>query len=658
MKSKSKSQIELEAVDFKWLSNQIKQLTDEKINIKVSKWAEKRYLPDELTGHPGFWDNDYAPYLVEPMDRLSVGDPARKIAIMKAAQIGATTGILENSLGYTVDHDPCGFMFVSADKELAKLGVDVKIDRMLESCNLQHKIKTHDVKSRKTGNTSMKKDFIGGFLLAIGAQNPGKLRMMSVRKLCLDELDGMPDKLKNEGDPLELAENRTNAFELTRKILYLSTPLILQTSKINKVYLQGDQRKYFIPCKHCNKVQELVFQGIDEDGKKYGIKFEVDEKNTLIENSVYYQCQFCENKFYNHDKGDFLKKGKWIPTATPKEKNFYSYHINALYSPWFSWVAVVYKWLKAWDIKTDRAKDLEKLKTFYNTDLGLPWEERGEAPKFERIIQHRRAIYKRNEIPNKKALKETGSIIHLLTAAADVHKNRIDLEIVGWCKSGISYSIDWRNIEGDTEILSGPNSPWEKLRNIIESETWKSDDNKFYMVQTTFIDARYRTDIVYSFALEYSSGVYPIMGRDSPVKSAKLREFDQFTSKSGAIAFNINTTLYKDRLMAWMRRDWNDGQIQPLGYTNFPADYRDDYFRHYEAEYKQEVRSKKTNKFLGYYWVQIPNKANHALDCRVYNMAALDLIVYTVCVEYLDFDGIDYNKFWDFCLKEKLYFSE
>jgi len=647
--------------DYLWLIDQVDNLTDEKISLEVSQWAEEnRYMPPELTSRPGFWDNSYTPYWIEPMNCLSVNSEVRKLAIMKAAQVGATTAIIENDLGYTIEHDPCGYMYVSADKALVKMAIEVKVDRMLESCGLQDRIRPADEKSRKTGDTTDKKDFPGGFLLPVGAQNPGKLRQMSVKKIRLDELDGMPDKLGDEGDPVKLAENRTKAFDLTRSIVYLSTPLVMQTSKIYKQYKRGDQRKYEVPCKYCGEFQELEFQGKTEDGEAYGILFDVSEQGILIEESVRYLCKYCFAAWYDFDKAWFLSRGKWVATADPQERNFRSYHISALYSPpgMFSWISMVYEWLEAWDIKADRAKDLEALRTFYNTCLGLPWEERGEAPKFERIIQHRRPIYTRNEIPNKAAKKETGGPIFLLTAAADVHKKWIGVEVMGWAKDGRSYSVDWRELEGDTEILSGPGSPWDQLRDMIERETWRADDKKLYAIQTTFIDARYRTDTVYQFAADYSSGVYPVMGRDTPPRTARLREFAEYTSKAGTIAFNINVTLYKDRLAAWLRRDWNPPERQPLGFCNYPHDYPDSYFRQYEAEYKTEIRSKKTNKFLGYWWTQIPNKPAHAWDCRIYNMAALDLIVFTVCREEFEIDGINYHQFWKWAAEFEPYYSK
>ena len=648
-------------LDAEFIDARIAGITDELLRYQVSEWAqEKRYLPPELTSKPGAWDNNYTPYLTEIMDCLSDSSPARKIVVRKAAQIGATTGLLENFIGYVIDHNPAGMMYVSADKELTKMGVEVKVDRMLTSCGLSDRIKSADENSRKTGNTSSKKEFPGGFLLAVGAQNPGKLRSMSVKYMLMDELDGFPPKLGNEGDPVKIAENRTKAFESVRKILYQSTPLVMQTSKINKQYLRGDQRQYHVPCKDCGHKQALVWKGVKEDGSHYGITFDTTDKGVLVEASVGYVCENCGSIWRNYDKAWFLPRGEWRPTADTQERGLVSYHIPGMLSPpgMFSWVGMVYDYLDAWDAVANRVKDIESLKTFYNTALGLPWEERGEAPKYEVIVSHRRAIYSRGEVPNEAALQETGSKIQLLTCAVDVHKYRLDVEILGWCHHGRSYSIDWRHLEckegTDTDDLDSPGSAWQQLREIIEREVFTADDGRRYQIQLTLVDAGYKTDIVYTFCKEYEHGIYAIMGRDAPVKNAKQREFDDYDNKMGSRSFNINVTLYKDRLAAWLKRDWYEGEVQPVGYPNYPQDYGDDYFREYEAESKKEKINQKTNQRIGFYWMKVSESApNHAWDCRVYNMAALDIIVFTTCAATLGIEAIDYAAFWEWCIAEQ-----
>ena len=142
--------------DADWLRGQVVGLTDEKLVLQVSEWAEqKRYLPRSVTSMPGLYSFTVAPFLREIADCLSVDSPVREFDFMKSAQIGATVGILENGIGYIIEHvrsAPC--MLLTADAELAQLRVDGYITPMLHHSKLDHLIRSSDTANkRKTGRT-------------------------------------------------------------------------------------------------------------------------------------------------------------------------------------------------------------------------------------------------------------------------------------------------------------------------------------------------------------------------------------------------------------------------------------------------------------------------------------------------------------------------
>lgn len=116
-------------------------------------------------------------------------------------------------------------------------------------------------------------------------------------------------------------------------------------------------------------------------------------------------------------------------------------------------------------------------------------------------------------------------------------------------------------------------------------------------------------------------------------------------------------SIYKDRLAAALRRDWNDGELQPIGYPNFPEDYGDDFFREYEAE--EKVKKKFTNGRHGFVWKKKnENEPNHSWDCGIYHEAAVDMLCYDVNVHDLGQDRIDYTAFWEYIAENKLFYSE
>jgi phage terminase large subunit GpA-like protein len=588
--------------DNEFLHNCIASLTDEKLLLKVSEWAERtRYMPPELTAMPGPWENFRFPYNVEIMDCFSDISPIREVAFMKGAQIGATTGILENIIGYVIDHSPAPMMFVSADKTLVEQAVEVRVNRMLESSNLSHKIQSQSSSGSATGNTKSKKEFPGGFLLAVGAINPTKLRSFTIKILLMDEVDGYKLEAGEEGDPISLAKKRTNTFEQSRKILYISTPHLKGVSKIEALYLRGDQRKYFVPCKHCGEMQTLEFNSA-KGGK---LIYDLDNFGNLIEDSVHYVCPHCGGLWKNSDKAWFLQRGEWRATATSSDPTFRSYHLSGLYSPpsTYSWSSVVRDFLEA-------IKSNDRMKTFVNTVLGESYEETGESILYTTIFKNK-IDYLAGTIPDP---------VKFLTIGADLHKDRIDLEVVGWADNYVSYSIDWRSFRGDA--LRPDSQVW------LDFDNYVAELNQIKKVRAVMIDSGYSANTVYSFCVGYKSGMYPIKGTAPPkngiVKSPYYkRDIDNY---GGLVGVNAIVDIYKDRLHGFLHLEIKD-KVVPHGYCFYPQDYPDEFFKQYSSE-KKFMKLNSKGQVIGYEWAKATQHVdNHALDCRVYNYVALDFLI-------------------------------
>lgn len=650
-----------------WLSDQIVALTDELVILKPSEWAEhKRYLPPSLTPMPGFYSFEIAPFLREIVDCFSPYSPVREVSVMKGVQIGFTVGVLENVIGYVIDHvKNAPAMFLTADAELAQLRMETNVIPMINYSGLDDRIKSADETSRrKTGKTNKKIEWEGGgFLVPFGAQNANKLRSISIQYLLGDEIDGYPDTVGKDGKPCKLAGDRTAAYESSRKILWGSTPLISQTSNILPAYEAGDQRKYLVPCKHCGEKQELVFNKVHPDGTIYGVHWVVDEKGILIPGSVLYYCEFCQGTMTNEDKAWMYRDGgkhcKWVAGSESVDPSCRSYHISAFYSPvgMQTWTTQVRKWLECWDVVADRVKDMELLQQFYNNVLGRPFEMRGEALKLERVVMHRRAVYHSGEIPNKIAVAETSGKVQLLTCAVDVHKRHLDVQVIGWCTGGRFYSIEWLKLECNEgeECDSLDATPWQRLRELIEDKVYTSDDGRLYRIQLTLIDSQYNTDAVHRFCGEYTGGVYPIRGTELSAKGATVKEFSEFTSKVGTIGYNITTTIYKDRLATALKREWSGQGLQPNWHPNFPQEYPEQFFKELTIETKQEKIDKRTGRRMGFVWV---GRGAHAWDTTVYNSAAHDIIALDICERELGLDYIDRPAFWQLCEERALFWEK
>ena len=645
----------------------VESLTDEHNVITPTEWAEEnRYLPASVTALQGPYDGSVAPYMREITDLFSPDCPIREVYLMKGVQICATTAILENIIGYSIAHIKSSpMMMVTADAELATLRMDQNITPMLQQSGLAEMIKSSDdTNSRKQGKTSKKLSWIGGgYLLPYGALNASKLRSTSIKDLLLDEMDSYPDKVGRDGDPVTLAVSRTKAYEATRKIYGLSTPLIKGSSKIHDAFMRGDQRRYLIPCKKCNGLQELRWSGErkDKNGKihKYGIVWEMDG-NQLKLGSARYLCQFCGHAHINEDKSWFLMPengAKWEATAKPVSKDIRSYALNALYSPpgMQTWDACVLDWLSAWDVEARVSRNVRKLQVFYNNILGEPFEVFGDKVKFDSVSLHRRAIYRNGQIPNKFAVEYADSAVLFLTCTVDVHKENLAVAVMGWTKGARCFVIEYTRIE-DKDCSDSSSKAWGRLREIIEEKQYVADDGKKYKIAMTFIDAGWENELVCAFCSSYSSGVYPILGRDRPAKNQRIQEFSEFKTQLGTVGYRILVDHYKDRLSPVLRREWSEmsGQ-QKFFHFNAPIDMTDKQLR----ELTVETRRKKIDDrgIESYVWYRPGNARNELWDLLVYSHAAVDVMAWKLCVGHFGLETVDWFRFWEFIDVNKLYYE-
>ncbi len=641
--------------DADWLVDQYASATVSLELVTPSQWAEKcRYLPPSTTALPGPYRFEVAPYLRVIVDCLSVDSPVREVAFMKGVQICATVGVLENAIGYLIDHVRVApAMLVTADDDLAKLRMESYVTPMIQESKLSHLIKSSDLhNARKTGKTDRKVEWIGGgFLIPIGAQNPNKLRSLSIQFLLRDEIDGWKDVIGKDGDPIRLSTDRTAAYESSRKIVDVSTPLIKGTSKIAKRFALGDQRHYFVCCLKCGFPQVLRWRSTDTNGVVSGIVWETDN-GRLVPDSVRYLCQSCLHPHTNDDKMRLLSPehgAEWRPTAEPSSAHFRSYHLSALYSPvgMQTWGACVQKWLEAWDPEANRPRDMGALQVFYNNVLGEPFELRGDKLKFEKVSSHRRSEYRLGEIPNTFVLAHCGSPVLLLVCTVDVHKDNLAVAVFGWARDRRAFLIDYYRFEGNTEDLEDE-ATWGKLDSLIIDREYTADDGRRYRIMLTLVDSGYQADVVYRFCDGFGGGVFPVKGREGSTKNATFKEFSEFTSPLGTKAFMITVDYYKERWSSALGRSWNGHDHQPETHFNAPVDTTDKQLKELTVESKVQKTNPLTGAVIGVEWRRPSGAANELWDLLVYANAALELLALDVC-KSLGLDGVDWSTFYEQC---------
>ena len=549
----------------------------------VTEWAnEYRFLSSVSSSEPGKWQTERTPYLQEIMDCLSPNNPCEKVVFMKGAQVGGTE-CGNNWMGFCVCNAPGPMLIVNPTTETAKRTSRMRIDPAIENCPvLRDRIKSP--RSRDSGNTMLMKEFPGGILILTGANSPVGLRSLPVRYLFLDEVDGFPDEAGTEGDPVDLAVQRTATFN-NRKIFMVSTPTIKDASRIEQAFLEGDQRYYHVPCPHCGHFQVLRWRNVIFDPKN------------LTE--AVYKCEKCEAIWHDYEKEQILKKGKWIASKPNVNSGVVSFHLSSLYSPhgWTSWTSIAREFL-------DSKNDPSRLQVWTNTKLAETWEDMAGQQIDPTSLMVRREKWG-PELPRQ---------VVILTCGVDVQDNRLELEIVGWGRGEESWSIDYQVLYGD------PSTPelWAQLDEVLSRKYSHSKDVPDLSIAATCIDSGgHYTDYVINYChARRLHGVFAIKGVGGvgkPIWPATASKSNN--TKKPVYLIGVNDA--KDTLMRRLHLEDSSGP----GIWHFPMDRESEWFE----QITNEVASKKLSKGrLIREWVPRKNGVRtEGLDCRVYAYAAL-----------------------------------
>jgi phage terminase large subunit GpA-like protein len=519
------------------------------------------------------------------MDAASDPD-IREVVIVKSAQVGGTQ-LLLNIAGFHVHLEPSPILWVSTTVgEVETFSKDRFEPFRRDNPVIAEKIA--DPKSRDGDNVILDKRFRGGRLLFRGANAPSGLRSHPIRVLIMDEVDGYPATTA-EGEPTRLAKKRTQAF-WNRRIVQCSTPGELSTSRIVPAYEASDQRRYHVPCPDCGHKQTLQWSQVVWD--------KTEDGRHLPETAAY-GCENCGALWSNVERMAAVAAGEWI-AERPEVTAVAGFHINELMSPFVSLAEMVVGFLDAKD-------DPTKLRIWTNTTLGEPWQERGEAPDYERLYE-RRERYKRGIIPSRGLI---------LTAGVDVQRDRLEIEIVAWGRGLESWSVDYRVFHGDP----AHDEVWQGL-DVVLGETFQHQSGSEFRIARLAIDSGFETHRVYDWRRKIGDNriilvkgfdrLPQILGRPSWVEvnaSGKM-------IKRGVQVWPIGVSFLKGELYSWLRLPMPAGDGSAC-YCHFPQYDRE----HFEQLAAEQLVTKTVKGYPRREWQKIRGR-NEALDCRIYARAA------------------------------------
>jgi phage terminase large subunit GpA-like protein len=560
--------------------------------LSLSQWAERyAVLSKETSAQTGRF-RAFA-YQVGIMD--AVTDPAVTfITVKKSARVGYTK-ILDHVVGYYMHQDPSPILMVQPRVEDAEDYSKTEISPMVRDTPVLS-VLAGDVKAKDSNQTILKKTFLNGSSLSlVGANSPGGFRRITARVVLFDEVDGYPSGgAGSEGDQIALGTKRAETF-WNRKIVIGSTPTVKGVSRIDRSWEESDQRRYFVPCPHCGEMQSLEWGGPDT---AHGFKWDKDEADIGLPDTVYYVCRENGCVIHDIDKPDMVAAGEW--RASKPFNGHAGFHIWAGYSlfPNAAWKNLVAEWLRVKDDPLAR-------QTFINLVLGECYEDRGDKALNETRLLERCEVWPA-EVPDGVAV---------LTVGVDTQDDRFEIEVTGWGKNEENWSVDFDVIHGDLETPD----PWDRLDEHLKRIWYRADGRGFEAMAVCMDSGGHHTQKVYEFCkarlgrrVWAIKGESAIGGKRSPVWPTK-KPSSRNKASFRPVILGVNAA--KDSIRSRLHIE-----AHGPGFMHFPANRDVNYFAQLTAE--RSIR--KTSGGQHYrVWELPPGRANEALDCRVYSYAAL-----------------------------------
>ncbi|SEG12596.1 phage terminase large subunit family protein [Marinobacterium lutimaris] len=513
------------------------------------------------------------------------------------------TELMINAALFYMHQEPSPIMYVAPKKETAEAWSK---ERLVKSVTATPAVRDIFSSNRRgQGNTILQKQFPGGQISIVSAQNPTDLAMRACRIMLFDECDKYPLNVGateggagGEGDPINVAWGRATTYGWRAKKITACSPTVEGRSRIHQEYLKSDQREFHQPCRHCGHSEALDwFKHVD---------IPEDEHGQLRPEKARIICHECGNVWSESDRFWSIANHKWVPKR-PEVTHHRGYKASALASPFISVVALAREFVDAGD-------NSQSLKAFYNTRLADVYREKGDAPDWQRLYE-RREHWNIGEVP-------PGGL--MITCGIDVQKTYLIFEVVAWGRKKRSWSIDTGVIEGHIS----EDRVKEELSKFLETR-YTNQHGIAMPIELALIDSSNDTQEVYSTvaqigtprlrAIKGQGSLTTMIGNPKPVQIT----IDGVRKDGGIKMWPLGVNVLKEQLYKWLMlaRPTDDslaaGGEWPTGYCHFP-EWDEDYFKQLTAEILVERADNKG--FMVQRWERIRDH-NHFLDCRNYARA-------------------------------------
>ncbi len=564
--------------------------------------------------------------MTEIMDAIT-DDAVREITFMKPTRIGGTEALIDNTLGYIIEHDPGPTEIVFPSKEKARKWSKTKLDPMIRDTECLTG-KLHPVPlspMEKTGRREKSdeilfKTFDGGFVIVATGNSEHTYQMDTIRYMMLSDLDDFPVSVGTSGNPVDLARNRLVNYRTTHKFIKEGHPKIEGSSLIAKEYETSDKSHYYVRCPGCAELSTLLFSYKSFFRKNnydphLPAMFMVYDKEKVIAGDplgAWFVCETCGTITYERGKMDWLKKtGIWIPEKK-HIRSHRGFHVGSFVSPWMTWTSIAADWITSVHNRESRQVVINtKFAETFERDEGIQVRTSTLAPFVEKY----------EALPAGVAL---------LVAATDVQDGWLKTEIIGFGVGEEIWQWDVQTFEGS------PGEPrvWKALGDYHDI-AWPHALGFNKTVDVEVVDTHgHFTNDAYKYVrdrLNHGRTCYGIRGRGG--EGIRLLYALSRKNKEHIPLWTLGVDSGKEEIMDRLRmmlngKDQDGNPRQTMGgprWMHFRDGVADEtYFDELTSEIKRPKRDK--HGFVKWVWEKkLESRRNEALDLRNYCLAAREM---------------------------------
>lgn len=578
------------------------------VPLTTVQWADQHYyLPKESSYTPGQWET--LPFQVAIMNSMG-NDRIRTVNLIKSARVGYTKMLLGVE-AYFIEHKSRNSLLFQPTDSAAEDFMKSHVEPTIRDVPVLLELAPWFGRKHRDNTLTLKRFSSGVGFWCLGGAAAKNYREKSVDVVCYDELSSFEPDVEKEGSPTLLGDKRIEG-SVWPKSIRGSTPKIKGFCQIEKAANESAHfMRFYVPCPHCGEAQYLKF---GDDATTFGLKWEKGKPET-----VYYLCEHngCVIRQSELDQTD----GRWICDNTgmwtrdgltfysagdeeiPPPRSI-SYHIWTAYSPFTTWVQIVYDWL-------DALKDPNGVKTFINTTLGEPYEEAvAEKLSFELLLE--KVCHYDAQVPLR---------VVYLTAGIDSQKNRYEIYVWGWAPGEEAFLIDKQIIMGRPE----DEDTLKRVDAVIRKKYRHADGTEISISRVCWDTGGIDQDIVYQRSRKHGTFfVLPIKGVS--VYGKPVITMPKKRNQRGVFLCEVGSDTVKEMLYARFALPVvSASEVAPYTFR-FPDN--PDIFSDVEAKQlvAEELVEKVVNGRVKLQW-DARKRRNEALDCLVYAYAALRISV-------------------------------